>query len=120
MQLTSLSAEALAPIRARFIDALRDREARVREALAQAQVHQPERLMDDIHKIRGVAPMLGMAGLGALAAEAEDRLCPWISATAPEIASGAASGGADMAMPLPEELLDCLQALHDEMRAMLG
>ncbi|MBC2835668.1 Hpt domain-containing protein [Paragemmobacter straminiformis] len=109
--MTSLSAEALAPIRQRFIDALRDREARMRAALTQAPLHQPDRLLDDIHKIRGVAPMLGMAGLGALAAEAEDRLEPWVSA---------AIAAAPQDMHIPEEVRDCLQALHAEITATLG
>lgn len=118
MQLTSLSAEALAPIRQRFIDALRDRETRVRDAVTRAMVHDPDRLLDDIHKIRGVAPMLGMADLGALAAVAEDRLEPWLSAL-PEDCAPDGSGGALLAH-LPEELHACLRDLHGAMQEALA
>lgn len=110
MQLTTLPAEALAPIRARFIDALRDREPRVGAAAETAHVVEPEQLMEDIHKIRGVAPMLGMAELGALAADAEDRLEPWLAAAT------ITPPGAGM----PDEVQSSLKELHGAIRQALG
>lgn len=110
MQITSLSADALAPIRARFIDALRDREPRVGAAAETARVGEPEQLKEDIHKIRGVAPMLGLAELGARAADAEDRLEPWLLATT------IAPPGAEM----PDELQSSLRELHGAIRQALG
>ena len=109
MQMTSLSPETLAPIRKRFIDALRDREPRVGAAAETAQVCEPNQLIEDIHKIRGVAPMLGMAELGALAAQAEDRLEPWLAA-------------ATITPPgmMPDDLQTSLKDLHDAIRQALG
>ncbi len=107
MQITSLSADALAPIRARFIDALRDREPRVGAAAETARVGEPEQLKEDIHKIRGVAPMLGLAQLGALAADAEDRLEAWLGVLA------------DPASRMPDDLHACLKALHGAIREAL-
>lgn len=108
MQLNTLPPEALAPIRDRFLVALRDRESRVHHAVATASAGEPAVLLDDIHKIRGVAPMLGLARLGALAADAEDRLEAWLNASfAP-------------AQPrMPEDLHTCLRALHHAMREAL-
>ncbi len=117
MQLTSLPAESLAPIRARFIDALRAREARIREVLALARPPQPDQLRDDIHKIRGVAPMLGLGQLGALAADAEDRLEPWLAAA--KIRPAGMEDEAEM-VRMPDDLHACLSALHAAMREAMG
>lgn len=114
MQLTTLPAEALAPIRARFIDALRDREARVGAAALDARLDAPDQLLEDIHKIRGVAPMLGMAELGALAAVAEDRLEPWLAAT-----TDAALGLSEVTAAMPHELHCTLKELHAAIRQVL-
>lgn len=100
MHLHTLPAESLAPIRARFLAALRDREPRLREAASTAAVSSPAALHDDVHKIRGVAPMLGLAELGALAADAETRLDAWLGATLSPVSH------------MPEDLRLCLQALH--------
>ncbi|AWB48382.1 hypothetical protein HYN69_07500 [Gemmobacter aquarius] len=106
MQFNTLPPEALAPIRDRFLVALRDRESRVQHAVATASTGEPAVLLDDIHKIRGVAPMLGMARLGALAADAEDRLEAWLNAS--------------FAPPrMPDDLQSCLRALHHAMREAL-
>lgn len=107
MHLTTLPAEALAPIRARFLVALRDRELRMQQAVATVTTRQPAELLDDVHKIRGVAPMLGLAQLGALAADAEDRLEAWLDIPA------------DPAARMPDDLHACLTALHGAIRAAL-
>ncbi len=112
MHLPPLSAETLAPIRARFLLALRDREARVAQAALSASTTQAALLLDDAHKIRGVAPMLGMAQLGALAADAEDRLDAWLAAIPPAPHA--------TPQPMPDDLHQCLCALHRAIRAALG
>lgn len=108
MQFNTLPPEALAPIRDRFLVALRDRESRVQHAVTTASAGEPAVLLDDIHKIRGVAPMLGLARLGALAADAEDRLDAWLNASF-----------APSAPRMPEDLHACLKALHHAMREVL-
>jgi len=111
MHLNTLPAEALAPIRARFLVALRDRETRVQAAVAMAGTGQPEALLDDVHKIRGVAPMLGMGHLGALAADAEDRLEAWLNTSH--------SPSDARLLRMPDDLHACLRALHSAIRAAL-
>lgn len=109
MFLKSLPVDALAPIRARFLVALRDREQRLREVtVAAALVHAPECMAEDLHKIRGVAPMLDLPDLGALAAVAEDRFDTW---------QGVA--GCGQGDRLPDDLLDCLRALSAAMTRAL-
>lgn len=110
MHLTTLSAEALAPIRARFLVALRDREVRVRQAVASDSLQPPAELLDDVHKIRGVAPMLGMAELGSLAADAENRLEAWFAET---------RAPAQTMVRMPADLHACLRALHAAIRSAL-
>lgn len=110
MQLTTLPAEALAPIRDRFLVTLRERETRVQQAVATASAGEAGALLDDVHKIRGVAPMLGMGQLGALAADAEDRLEAWLNTP---------QRPADAAPRMPEDLQSCLKALHCAIRQAL-
>lgn len=118
MTMILLSPETLAPIRARFIEALRDREVRLRRSVTTAEIGEPAQLLEDIHKIRGVAPMLGMATLGALAADAEDRLEPWLAAAT--IAPPQVPPGPAPAARLPEDLHACLTALHAAMQDAIG
>lgn len=110
MQFNTLPAEALAPIRARFLVALRERETRVNEAATHARFDQPAVLLDDVHKIRGVAPMLGLATLGALAADAEERLEHWL---------GGKLSPAANTNRMPDDLHLCLRALHAAIREAL-
>lgn len=111
MQFNDLPAEALAPIRDRFLVALRERETRVQQAVATASAKEAGALLDDVHKIRGVAPMLGMGQLGALAADAEDRLEAWLNTPLRP---------ADAAPHMPEDLHCCLKALHCAIRQALA
>lgn len=103
MHLNILPAETLAPIRARFLVALREREARIGAAARSSAAEHPEALLDDVHKIRGVAPMLGLSLLGALAADAEDRLEAWF---------GGNLAPAGVLLAMPDDLRLCLKALH--------
>ena len=107
MFLQGLPADAIAPIRARVLVALRDREQRLRDAPS-ALAQSPDSVAEDLHKIRGVAPMLDLPDLGALAAEAEDRLDAWL---------GTMRHGQDR--PVPEDLLACLRALGAAMTKAL-
>lgn len=111
MQLNTLPADALAPIRARFLASLRERETRVREALASACAAEPDALLDDVHKIRGVAPMLGLVHLGARAAETEDRLDLWLRSAPPAAATS---------LRLPEDLMHALHHLHSAIHEALA
>lgn len=110
MHLTSLPAESLAPIRARFLDALRGREGRIHEAATRAKTTEPVDLLEDVHKIRGVAPMLGLMQLGALAADAEDRLDAWFATHGLQSAD---------TVRMPDDLHYCLKALHASIREAL-
>lgn len=110
MPMNALSAAALAPIRQRFIVTLGAREERLAEMLRNPKEYceDPELLelvLHDLHKVKGVAPMLGMAVLGELATEAEDQMDRWLAEGRPR--------------EVPKVVMDCLARLRAALRAVL-